>query len=166
MRRLFVLAAAVLLAACGQKQARHEQRHAEGADIVPAFPETPQTERAGGRAFATSPPVEGMRGFRGDNYPEPPSYLPLYPGAHVLGGFARGGRIRGANLIFETQAQPADVIAFYEKAATQAGFVQTMNSASGATITFAAAAGRRTMQVTAGPIAGGSHVQIFWGGIE
>jgi hypothetical protein len=27
---------------------------------------------------------------------------------------------------------------------------------------FAAAAGRRRIEVTAGPIANGSHVQIFW----
>jgi hypothetical protein len=164
MRKAFALAFALLLAACGQKQA-HERKHAEGADIVPTFPETPPGERLG-HALATPPPVEGMRVFHGENYPDPPSWLPLYPGAHVIGGFTRGGRVHGGRLIYETEAQPADVIAFYEKTATQAGFVQTMNSASGDTITFAAAAGRRRIQVTAGPIADGSHVQIFWAGGE
>ena len=165
MRRARALVLAIILAACGQKEQPHAKHPAQNTEIVPAFPETPQTARVG-RRTAEPMPIEGRRAFRPGSTPETPSYLPLYPGAHVLGGFGRGGRSRGGNLLYETDAQPADVIAFYEKAATQAGFVQTMNSASGATISFAAAAGRRTIQVTAGPIAGGSHVQIFWAGGE
>jgi hypothetical protein len=165
MQKTFALAFALLLAGCGQKQTAHVQKHADNTQIVPAFPEAPQAERVGHQADEP-PPTEGMRGFRAGSTPETPSWLPLYPGAHVLGGFGRGGRVRGGKLIFETEAQPADVIAFYEKTATGAGFVQTMNSASGDTITFAAAAGRRRIQVTAGPIANGSQVQIFWAGGE
>jgi hypothetical protein len=39
-----------------------------------------------------------------------------------------------------------------------------MNTESGGTMIFAA--GRRTVQVTAEPIATGSRVRIFWTGIE
>jgi hypothetical protein len=164
MQKVLALALAALLAACGQKQPA--QKHAENTDTVPAFPVPPAGERGGHDAPAMPPPVEGMRFFGGGSYPEPPGYLPIYPGAKVIGGMARGGRIRGGNLIFETSAQAADVIAFYEKSTAEAGFVQTVNSASGSTVSFAAAAGRRTVRITTEPIAGGSHVQIVWTGIE
>jgi hypothetical protein len=166
MRKIFIFAVVLLVAGCGQKQPPQVRKRAESAQVVPAFPETPPGERVGHAAPAAPPLTEGMHGFGAENHPEPPSYLPLYPGARVKGGFVRGGRIRGGNLIYETDAQPADVIAFYERTTTEAGFVQTMNSASGLTITFGAAAGRRTVQVTVEPITGGSYVRIFWAGIE
>jgi len=163
-----VLLFAILVAACGQEQTRQSQaqKRAEGAAIVPAFPETPPTERASHAAPDAPPPIEGMRVFRAGSYPELPSYVPIYPGATVKRGFTRGGRIRAGNLIFETAAPVADVITFYQKAITGAGFAQTMNTESGGTMIFAAAAGRRTVQVTAEPIATGSRVRIFWTGIE
>jgi hypothetical protein len=161
MQKILVVALAALLVACGQKQPVHARKRAQNTEIVPAFPEPPARERVGHDAPLAPPQIEGIRVFGGGRYPEPPGYLPIYPGA-----IARGGRIRGGNLIFEASAQPADVITCYEQTTTEAGFVQTDNSASGSTVTFVAAAGRRTVRITAAPIASGSHVQIVWTGIE
>jgi hypothetical protein len=155
---------AILMAACGQEPQPPAQKRAEGPDIVPAFPQTAQAERVGRGAPDALPSIEEMHVFRAGSYPELPSYVPIYPGATVKRGFTRSGRIRAGNLILETAAPVADVITFYQKAITGAGFAQTMNTESGGTMIFAA--GRRTVQVTAEPIATGSRVRIFWTGIE
>ena len=158
MRGLLTIALLLLLASCGQGQQAKVHRP------VPAKTDTSDDDQGAPPPFI--PRKHDLRTFFHGSAPtDLPSYLPLYPDAKVVGGFERPSRFgAGGSIIYTCPAQPADIIAFYEKNAAAANFVQSTNNANGATLTYAARAGRRSFQVIAEPIPGGSHVQIFWTG--
>lgn len=153
----FVIVMVVLLAGCGPIQKAS----------APQAPK-PQAQSAANDELPPQALVRphGLRTFLpGGTPPVLPSYLPLYSDAKVVGGFQRPSRFgEGGSVVYTSAAQPADIIAFYEKTSAAANFVQTINNSNGGTLSFGARAGRRSLQVIAEPIAGGSHVQIFWAG--
>lgn len=168
VRIVFALMTVWLVAACGpdaphKAEASHAAKRASAAPAEMSEP----TERRFAGTSEEAPAVEGLRHFAQGTHPETPPYLPIYPGAKIRGGFARNRRSGSSGtLIFETGAEPSDVIAFYRQNATASGFSETMNQDNGGTLTFGAGAGRRRIQVTVQPTEGGSHVQIFWAGGE
>lgn len=158
MRIWPALALAALVAACAPV-AREQLQAADTAQAAPtsAADETlpPDPERRNLRTF-----------LRGSTPPDLPSYLPLYRDAKVVGGFERPPRFGGGgSVIFTTAAPPADVIAWYRKTTAAANFAESASNANGGTLTYAARAGRRSIQVIAEPVPGGAHVQIFWTGV-
>ena len=159
MRRVLVLIVAALLAGCVPVQK---------VNAPPVQAPKPQVQSADDTELLPQPIARphGLRTFLpGGTPPVMPAYLPLYPDAKVVGGFQRPSRFgEGGSVVYTSAAQPADIIAFYEKTAAAANFVQTSNNSSGGTLSFSAHADRRSLQVIAEPIAGGSHVQIFWAG--
>jgi hypothetical protein len=151
------------LAACGPEPPHKPQ--AKSGDTVIADTGGRYRLRTGNGRNDNGPPPVGIMSFANGNGFEPPSYIPVYPGAHIRSGMARN-RVSGTGgtIIFEAKAAPSDIIAFYRQNATTSGFSETGSEENGGTLTFTAEAGRRTIQVIAQPIAQGSHVQIFWSG--
>jgi hypothetical protein len=160
---LVLLIMAAALASCG-REPQHEPQAKRGDTVIADTGWQYRLRGANGRNDSGSPPV-GIMSFNGAKTFEPPSYLPVYPGANIRSGFARnrvGGS--GGSIIFETNATPSDVIAYYRRTAAASGFAESGSEENGGTLTFSAEAGRRTIQVIAQPIAQGTHVQIFWSG--
>ena len=157
MRGLLMIALLLLLVSCGQGQQ---------TKVHHPMPAKTQTSDVDPGAPPFIPRKHDLRTFFHGSAPmDLPSYLPLYPDAKVVGGFERPSRFgTGGSVIYTCAAQPTDIIAFYEKNAAAANFVQTTNNANGATLAYAARAGSRSFQVIVEPIPGGSHVQIFWVG--
>jgi len=171
MRPLSIgFALAALLGGCGQSEPRTPAapHAAQRADTVVADSSAQYRLRKDNAAPEVMPHVDAPKNFAGLKHPEPPAYLPLYPGAKIHSSFARPrpGGTGGGTIIFETEASPADVIAFYRKTEAESGFSETTESENDGTLAFGAGAGRRTIQIIAQPIATGSHVQIFWTGGE
>lgn len=154
MRIVLVMLMTAVFAGCGQVQkVKAPKPPAQGA----------QNDELPPQALAR--PHDLRTFLPGSTPPVMPSYLPLYPDAKVVGGFQRPSRFGdGGSVVYTSAARPADIIAFYEKTAAAANFVQTINNSNGGTLSYGARAGRRSLQVIAEPIAGGSHVQIFWSG--
>lgn len=157
------LACMTLLASCG-REPQHGAR-AKSGDTVIADTGGQYRLHTGTRRNDSGPPPVGIKSFNDGKGFEPPSYVPVYPGATIRSGFARnhiGGT--GGSIIFEANATPSEIIAYYRRSAVSSGFSQAGDSENNGTLAFSAAAGRRTIHVIAEPIAQGSHVQIFWSG--
>jgi hypothetical protein len=161
---IIVFACAATVAGCGQEAAQ-KPHAAKSRDTTIADTAGQYRLRTGG-SDGGPPPVPVMSFANGKGF-EPPSYIPVYPGATIRSGFERnhpGGS--GGTIIFETKARASDVIAFYRRTAAASAFSETASGNNGGTLSFTAQAGRRSIQVIAEPIAQGSHVQIFWSGIR
>ncbi|HEY2445417.1 MAG TPA: hypothetical protein VGI20_06735 [Rhizomicrobium sp.] len=159
---ILAIACAALLASCG-KEPQPGPRAAKTGDTTIA--DSSGRYRLHARDSDSGPPPVGIMSFNGGHGFEPPSYVPVYPGANIRSGYERnriGGQ--GGTIIFETNAMPRDVIAFYRRNAEASRFSETSSEENGGTLSFGAQAGRRTIQVIVQPIAQGSHVQIFWSG--
>jgi hypothetical protein len=160
---LVLLACMTALASCG-REPQHQPQAKRGDTVIADTGGQYRLHTENGRNDS-GPPPEGIMSFNSNKGFEPPSYVPVYPGASIRSGFARnrmGGS--GGSIIFETNATPTDVIAYYRRTVTTSGFAQSDSEENDGTLTFSAEAGRRTIRVIAQPIAQGTHVQIFWAG--
>jgi hypothetical protein len=92
-----------------------------------------------------------------------PDFAPAYPGGQVKVSVASQTE-RGGTFAFETPDAPDKVIAFYKDRAKSAGLEEKLNMNANGALTFMASAGedKKTVQVIAGKIDTGSHVQVFW----
>jgi len=91
-----------------------------------------------------------------------PSYAPLFPGAKVEATVTAANQ--GGMVSFKTSASAQEVIAFYKKAAADAGFKDNLDMTTGDAVTFSAsdANGKRTFSVVATKNADGTHAQVTW----
>jgi hypothetical protein len=96
-----------------------------------------------------------------------PDFAPLYPGAKVQAAVTASEN-GGGTVSFETNAQPADVIAFYKQKTGAAGLAEKLNMAAEGNLTYMAADadGKKTVQVVATKADPGSHVQVYWQGAK
>jgi len=89
-----------------------------------------------------------------------PDFAPLYPGATVQSTVSSAGK--GAMVVFNTAAAPADIIAFYKQKSAAAGLAETLNANEGAAMMFVAGKDKKTVQVVASKSGSGTQVQLIW----
>ena len=148
MRHLMAAAAMLALAACGGSGGGETE-----ADAVPEMTiDTPEgTVRVGGGASAEANLPEG---------------IPAYPGADREASVAiqgQGADGAGTMLGLRTQDPPAEVLAFYERAARQARFEITSQMTMGDTAMLTAERDGTSLHVTASRTGDGTHIQLIAG---
>ena len=91
-----------------------------------------------------------------------PAYAPMYPGATVEATVTTPNQ--GGMVAFKTSASAQDVIAFYKKAAGDAGFKDNLDMTTGDAITFSASdpGGKHAFNVVATRNGDGTHAQVTW----
>ncbi len=139
MRFVLVAAAvaAVSLAGCGKKE---------------AAPEKPAAAADAGKAAAAKARM--------------PDFAPLYPDAKIETDVAEVGNDKadGGTLVYEVEASPAEVVAFYKEKSAAAGFKTEMDANMGPAHMFAASdkASGKALQVIASDAGAGASVQLIW----
>ena len=152
MRHFWAAAALLALAACGGSGGGGES----DPDAVPEMTiDTPEgTVRVGGGASAEANLPEG---------------IPAYPGADRETSVAvqgQGASGAGTMLGLRTQDPPAEVLAFYERAARQARFEITSQMTMGDTAMLTAERDGTSLHITASRTGDGTHIQLIAGRSE
>ncbi len=91
-----------------------------------------------------------------------PGYAPLYPGATVELTVTTPDK--GGMVMFKTATAPQDVIDYYKKATSAAGFKEKFTMTTGDTMSFGAATENpeHSVNVTATKGDDGTQVQVTW----
>jgi hypothetical protein len=103
----------------------------------------------------------------GDTNAKLPDFVALYPGGKVTSTAINSSKDgTGGSVIFESNASPATVIAWYKQKAAGEGLAKAIDMDMGGTTMFTANAdnGKKTLQVIAAAAGSGARVQVNWSG--
>ena len=148
-----LLAVAFGLAACGQS-----------GTIVSTPGGTVTTSADGSTTTVTGPNGETAQfGAGAASAAQLPDFLPLYPGAKVLSSInAPQAGMQGGSVVFETNASPAEVVAFYKQRATAQGLNEALSSTDGSDMTYMAGKDQTMMQVIASKGTVATEIVLSW----
>ncbi len=98
-----------------------------------------------------------------------PAYVSVFPGAKVVSSAnGMGTNGNGGMVLIETNAAPADVVAFYKKQGAAAGLTEkmSMTQQSATVLAYGTDDGKRSLEVTVNPgdNGAGSRAQVIWSG--
>ena len=94
-----------------------------------------------------------------------PDFVAVYPGAKITASVAGAGNGNGGMMVEQTSASIADVVTFYKKKSSDAGFAETMNMTMGGSTMFTATSPdkKKSLSVVASTANGATQAQITWG---
>jgi hypothetical protein len=151
-----LLTLALGLAACGQSET--------STVSTPGGTVTTRTTDGGATTTITGPDgstaqITSGAGAKADL----PDFLPLYPGATVTSSITGGnGTQKTVSVTFETNAAPAEVIAFYKEKAAAMGLGETLNADQGGVLSFMATKDQTLVQVLASKGTNATEAQLTW----